>query len=358
MAKITGKQEILSDLTKRVNDKILEQSNFDLLKKLIENADTLDEAIKIAELGTTYKRTGFHFDKRLEKQSDTISYFKKNDTLSFETDPNAITHKLIVGDNYPALLNLLVEYKGKIDVIYIDPPYGKDSMGEFAETNYENAITRDNLLSMLYPRLVLAKQLLSDNGVIFCSIDDRNQAYIKCLFDEVFEESNFIGQWNWYKSETPPNLSLKIKKNIEYILCYEKNKDSKKYTGLKKESKSDDPFTKPQNTIKELCFPSGSINIRSKQRLIQKGIYGTDKYPNELLNDIETENGINKNHAIFKNRFIWTQEKLEAEIHNGTIINLSENGVLSYKKANYNPEVPPNFISSEIGSTNEKAGTE
>lgn len=226
MAKvITGKQEIISDLEKRVNDKILEQNNFDLLKKLVENADTLDEAIKIAELGTTYKRTGFHFDKRLEKQSNTISYFKKNTELSFVTDPNAITHKLIVGDNYPALLNLLVEYKGKIDVIYIDPPYGKDSMGEFAQTNYENAITRDNLLSMLYPRLYLAKLLLSNSGVIFCSIDDKNHAYVKCLFDEIFEERNFIANINW-KGRGGRQDSAFYADVHEYIICYAKNKEN------------------------------------------------------------------------------------------------------------------------------------
>lgn len=219
---ISGKQEILADLEKRVNDKILEQSNFDLLKKLIENADNLDEAIKIAELGTTYKRTGFHFDKRLEKTSNTITYFKKNDTLSFITDKEAITHKLIVGDNYPALLNLLIEYKGKIDVIYIDPPYGKDSMGEFAATNYDNAITRDNLLSMLYPRLYVAKQLLSDCGVIFCSIDDKNQAYVKCLFDEIFEERNFCGNIIWNSTKSVTNTAL-ISVSHTYNLVYFKN---------------------------------------------------------------------------------------------------------------------------------------
>ena len=105
---------------------------------------------------------------------------------------NGPTHKLIIGDNFDALNNLLIEYKGMVDVIYIDPPYGKDSMGQFAETNYNNALTRDNLLSMLYPRLVLARKLLREDGVIFCSIDDKNQAYVKCLFDEVFYERNFI----------------------------------------------------------------------------------------------------------------------------------------------------------------------
>lgn len=99
---------------------------------------------------------------------------------------------MIIGDNYDALLNLSISYRGKVDVIYIDPPYGKDDMGYFAETNYENAITRDNLLSMLYPRLLLAKQLLTDKGVIFVSIDERNHAYVKALMDEIFEERNFL----------------------------------------------------------------------------------------------------------------------------------------------------------------------
>ena len=228
MKQITGKQEIISDLEKRVNDKILEKNNFDLLKKLVENADTLDEAIKIAELGTTYKRTGFHFDKRLERQETTINYFKKNNELSFKTDSNAINHKLIIGDNYPALLNLLIEYKGKIDVIYIDPPYGKDHLGEFAKTNYDNAITRDNLLSMLYPRLMVAKQLLSNSGVIFCSIDDKNQAYLKGLFDEIFGESNFTAMNVIETGEVFGTKSAHIEKTFvkvkDYVLIYAKDK--------------------------------------------------------------------------------------------------------------------------------------
>lgn len=194
------KADLIDELDKRIADKIIEQTNADLLKKLIDGAETVNEAIMIAELGTTYKRTGFHFDKRLEKMTDTVKYFKKNESLSFETDKSTLTHKLIIGDNYDALLNLLIEYRGKIDVIYIDPPYGKDSMGEFAQTNYDNAITRDNLLSMLYPRLVLARQLLSDNGVIFCSIDDKNQAYVKGLFDEVFGENGFVANIIWQKN--------------------------------------------------------------------------------------------------------------------------------------------------------------
>ena len=218
----TIKEDLIAELDRRVEDKIMEPTNAALLKKLITNADNDDEAMCIAELGTTYKRTGLHFDRRLEKMTSDIRYFKKNEALSFHTDDSKPTHKLIIGDNYEALQNLLLQYKNSIDVIYIDPPYGKDSMGEFAKTNYENAITRDNLLSMLYPRLVLAKQLLSDNGVIFCSIDDKNQAYVKCLFDEVFGEASFIFN--------VPRQTIKggkttttIYKNHDYVLAYSLN---------------------------------------------------------------------------------------------------------------------------------------
>lgn len=217
------KDDLIAELGKRIVDKIIEKINTDLLKKLITNAETINEAIMIAELGTTYKRTGFHFDKRLEKITDTIKYFKRNEKLSFVQNKDSLTHKLINGDNYDALLNLLIEYRGKIDVIYIDPPYGKDNMGEFAKTNYENAITRDNLLSMLYPRLVLARQLMSDNGVIFCSIDDKNQAYVKGLFDEVFEESNFIGSFIVIRAEGG-GLAKQMVIGHDYVHTYAKNK--------------------------------------------------------------------------------------------------------------------------------------
>lgn len=226
MADITQmKLDLIEDIKQRVNDKILEESNAALLIKLIRQADDDKEAIAISALGTTYKRTGLHFDKRLDKPSSTIKFLKKNTELSFTTDVNKPIHKLIIGDNYDALLNLLVQYRGKIDVIYFDPPYGKDSMGEFAKTNYDNAITRDNLLSMLYPRLVVAKQLLSADGVIFCSIDDRNQAYVKCLFDEIFGEKNHITCFP--KKGTGGRQDSKHYAVVhEYVICYARQLDN------------------------------------------------------------------------------------------------------------------------------------
>lgn len=199
----------------------------------------------------------------MEKYTKTIHYFKKNENLSFKTDNDKPTHKLIIGDNYEAMQNLLIQYKGMIDVIYIDPPYGKDSMGEFAKTNYENAITRDNLLSMLYPRLMLAKMLLSDNGVIFCSIDDKNQAYVKCLFDEVFGDNNFLTSLNWKKKKQPSYLSC-VASIMEYILVYAKDLKNVKKLSVDSISDSDKPVINASNEYSERVIRKG---IRSKSNL-------------------------------------------------------------------------------------------
>lgn len=261
-----AKQSYLDELEARVKDQILEPSNAALLRKLIINADSDDEALSIAALGTTYKKTGFHFDKRLEepRMTNTIRYFKKNEKLSFGNSKNGgPIHKLIIGDNYDALQNLLIQYKGNVDVIYIDPPYGKDSMGEFAKTNYKNTISRDNLLSMLYFRLLLAKQLLSKRGVIFCSIDDKNQAYVKCLFDDVFGERNFLGQLI-LKTATDNNPS-QITIEHEYMLCYSLIKENQdKWERI---SRGAELIIEKYNQIKE-----EGVSIAEEQKKLRKWI--------------------------------------------------------------------------------------
>ena len=352
-----SKQELIAEIDKRIDDKIIEKTNADLLKKLINNAETLTEAVAIAELGTTYKRTGFHFDKRLEKLNNTIKYFKKNDVLSYKTDEKAITHKLIIGDNYDALLNLLIEYRGKIDVIYIDPPYGKDSMGEFAQTNYENALTRDNLLSMLYPRLVLARQLLSESGVIFCSIDDKNHAYVKCLFDEVFGENNTAGTYFWKKTETPPALSYKIRKKLEYVLCYTSNNLPKRQFSQGLVDGGDAPLLNSGNPLGILTFPIGSVKFN-----IPDGIYeNKENHRIQLLNKIEVKNGVNTTEIKAKATFKWGQEYLNNEIEKGTYFLIKSNEFsIRYQKSEKAAKVPSSIIDmSEVGvGTNETGAKE
>lgn len=353
----TSKEGLLREIDRRVEDMILEKSNADLLKKLIRSADSLTEAIAIAELGTTYKRTGLHFDKRLERMTSSIQYFKKNAGLSFCTDKNAPINKLIIGDNYPSLLNLLIEFRGKIDVIYIDPPYGKDKMGEFAQTNYDNAISRDNLLSMLYPRLQLSKQLLADGGVIFTSIDDRNYAYVKCLYDEVFGEKCFLATYLWKKTDTPPSLSNKVRKKYEYVLCYGK-RVCKSHKFSQGQTDGDDaPLLNTGNPKKEVEFPAGSVRF-----YIQDGNYQPSADKKIILTTpVVVENGVNKEPFRAIGTWKWAQAKINEEVKNGTyFIIKSRLFSIRYQRNNEDTiKIPQNNLDSQLGvGTNEDGDRE
>ena len=312
------KTNLITEINHRVEDKILEPSNAAVLTKLIEKAETSEEASVIAALGTTYKRTGFHFDKRLEKHmlTNTIKYFKKNDELSFgEAKEGEPVHKLIIGDNYDALSNLLIQYKDMVDVIYIDPPYGKDSLGQYANTNYTNSITRDNLLSLLYFRLKLAKQLLSDDGVIFCSIDDRNQAYVKCLFDEIFGEKNNIGMLLWQKKDKPSFLSSYFATRFEYILCYAKNTNYSFPFSLETTTKGKKyPINNAGNSLSIL--KAGSVTFNLPDCTVYKQDMSEGNILTTLLDDVVIENGKNVNEFRLKGEFRYSQDTLDGIINN------------------------------------------
>lgn len=175
-------------------------------------------------------------------------------------------------------------------------------MGEFAKTNYDNAITRDNLLSMLYPRLQLAKELLSDDGVIFCSIDDRNQAYVKCLFDEVFGEENFISSFVWQKKSGGGQAKF-FYEGHEYILIYVKNKNF--FQGLFKEKE------KPEIETDFIRKIHGKYTNSPKLKELYK------KYPNNL---IEHRNLMYEEIDIFYKEGLLTKEKyneIKESINNG-----------------------------------------
>ena len=324
-----SKLELIEGIEKRVSEKIIEKSNADLLIKLINNAESLTEAIAIAELGTTYKRTGLHFDKRLEKFNDTIKYFSKNNELSFKTDNNAITHKLIIGDNYDALLNLLVSYRGMVDVIYIDPPYGKDSMGEFADTNYDNALTRDNLLSMMYPRLLLAKQLLSESGIIFVSIDDKNEAYIKCLMDEIFEENNFVASCprKTVSSKTTKS-DHELQKLYDYLLIYVNSDDShftKNIVGTKSYPYHDERGDYYLVPLQD----NGPHGTRTARPNLWYPIYRTKD--GRMLLERESNEDIEylpADHKGDAGRWMWSKKKF---LTNSQDLTISNNGVVSIK---------------------------
>nr|WP_292745984.1 site-specific DNA-methyltransferase [Methanobrevibacter sp.] len=215
-----------------------------------------------------------------------------------------------------------------------------------------------NWLNMMYPRLKLARNLLRDDGVIFISIDDNEIENLKKLCNEIFGEENFIGQFNWYKSETPPNLSKKIKKNIEYILVYEKILNNSKYEGIMKFSKSDNGLLNQTNSEKTLIFPKNIVKTKLKNQVLKKGYYGTDNYKIILEEDTEIKDGIFIKEIKLTSKFKWSQEKLLNEIRNNTIISIKTQTLSpSYEKDSYDPEVPKNFIDKSVNvDTTENAG--
>ena len=345
-----------------MNSKIKEQ-----LRQRIKSLDVLtnEERSQLLELLAENKPYGLVWEDKPEdveeRLREELPVLKEVPERAFISDnPDAPNHILIEGDNLEALTALAYTHEGKIDVIYIDPPYNtgnKDFVYNDHYVDKEDSYRHSKWLSFMSRRLKIAKQLLSDKGVIFISIDENEIAPLRLLGDEIFLSNNFVGQWNWFKSATPPALSKKIKRTIEYILCWQSSGNDDTFRGSQKTSKSNDPFTKPQNSFKILNFPAGSITCAIKEGIIPAGIYGTSKFPNELLDDIVVKNGKNSNSVRFKNRFIWIQETLDENIRQNLYVELSKNGVLSYKRSNYNREVPPNLIDASVGvDTTENAG--
>lgn len=320
---------------------------------------TLLEAInERAHYGLVWEESS---EEAWDNMQDQLPVFVEDATKRLDAAPEGSpNHVLIEGDNLNALAALSYSHAGKIDVIYIDPPYNtgnKDFVYNDSFVDKEDGYRHSKWLSFMNRRLRIAKKLLSEKGVIFISIDENEVAPLRLLGDKIFSEKNFVGQWNWFKSATPPALSKKIKRTIEYVLCWKTTANDYTFQGTKKVSKSNDPFTKPQNTFKILTFPKGSITCAQNDGVLRAGIYGTNKFPNELLDDLVIEKGKNANEVRFKNRFIWVQETLDKNIVEGLYIELSAKGVLSYKRSNYAPEVPPNFIDSNVGvDTTENAG--
>nr|WP_227712996.1 site-specific DNA-methyltransferase [Moraxella sp. K1630] len=169
------------------------------------------------------------------------------ESVDFDTTQNIF----IESDNLEALKILQKSYAGKIKMIYIDPPYntGNDFIyhddfsqskkeyeiatgdrninGEllksFKKNSKDNGHYHSNWLNMMLPRLHLAHTLLSDDGVIFISIDDNEQAQLKLLCDEIFGGENFISNIIWEKKFSPQNDAKYFSENHDHILCYAKN---------------------------------------------------------------------------------------------------------------------------------------
>lgn len=277
---------------------------------------------------------------------------------------------LIQGDNLEVLKHLKHAYKNQIKMIYIDPPYNTGSDGfvyqddrkftpqqlvdlgmdlEEAKRVLEFTAKKSNShsawLTFMYPRLYIARELLRDDGVIFISIDDNEQAQLKLLCDEVFGEENFVEVFSWVKTSTPPSLSTKSRKTNEYILCYEKCKDNYKYNAGQQDE-GDEPLLNSGNTERVLEFPSDSLTFK----FIENGHLKAGKFDKvTLMNDIQIVNFKSTTPVLLSGEFKWVQDTLTEEIKKGTTfvaktIKLS----IRFLRTEKGFKRPTNFIKDEI----------
>ena len=253
-------------LTERLNDEgkpevaiDFDQLRQELSKDIVEGAEERYQftwpdkrnAIRLANAPTT----------------DTLRPCRE-ESVDFDNTQNLY----IEGDNLQVLKLLRENYLGKVKMIYIDPPYntGNDfvynddfsqSAGEYMhnsgqedeEGNRLVANTESNgrfhtdWLNMIYPRLKVAKDLLSEDGVIFISIDDCEQRNMRILCDEIFGESNFVTQVVWQKIHSIKNDARYFSENHEYALIYARNKEQYKVELLPRTAEMNERYKNPDN---------------------------------------------------------------------------------------------------------------
>lgn len=285
----------------------------------------------------------------------------------------------IEGDNLDALKLLQQGFLGMVRVIYIDPPYntGNDFIydDEFSE-NIGDFLKRSNQvgpdgsrltvnregdgrfhskwLSMMLPRLRLARTLLAENGAIFVSIGVEELSNLKKLMDEVFGAENFIEVFSWVKTSTPPALSTKSRKTNEYILCYEKSRSSFKYKGRLLDG-GDQPLLNTGNSIRELRFPCEKVTFG----FMENGHLpaGTPDRVT-LLDDLEIISGMATKDFVLRGEFKWTQEFLDREVSEGTtFIIKSDKLSIRFIRCTEGYKRPTNFIKqNDIGPLISKKG--
>lgn len=167
-------------------------------------------------------------------------------------------------------------------------------------------------------RLSIAKKLLSDDGVIFISIDDNEQAQLKTLCDSVFGEDNFITVFHWEKTQHFGRQKINFYSNCEYVLCYANKLVSTKIKELLVEkinfSLTDAPLYNASNNIKDLIFPCNSIKFN-----IADGYYETTESSDYvLLKPVWVKNGTNENELHLQFRSRWAQNTIDEEYRKGT----------------------------------------
>ena len=344
--------------------------NFDLLKQML-SGEVLDgdEAYEFTWVGK--KAAIVEANKPIRKTLRPCP----EESVDWDTTENLY----IEGDNLDVLKLLQESYLGKVKMIYIDPPYNTgsdsfvyadnfamevdeyeeeaglyDSEGNrlFKENNMSNPRFHSDWLSMMYSRLSLARNLLSEDGVIFISIDENEVYNLQKICNEIFGEKNYAATFIWTKTATPPALSYKCRKTVEYVLAYEKKWSPIKYFGAPLDG-GDAPLLNTGNPPKTRLFPAGSIHFTfMTEGIVEAGI--KDKV--ELLDELHVKNGLNENAVRFVGEFKWEQNTLNEEVANGTyfVIKTSKYSI-RFQRQNLEDsfKTPTNYLNIEL---NKEAG--
>lgn len=183
-------------------------------------------------------------------------------SLPGDTGPSLDDNLIIHGDNLHALKALLPKYAGKVDVIYIDPPYNTGNEGWAYNDNVNSPLMKewlgkvvdgedlerhDKWLCMMWPRLVLLRELLSETGVIYMTIDDNEMAVLAQICDEIFGKENFLTSITWQKKYSPQNDAKYYSSSHDHIFAYCKQKEKFKIGLLPRTEAANARYKNPDN---------------------------------------------------------------------------------------------------------------
>lgn len=255
----------------------------------------------------------------------------------------------IEGDNLEVLKSLKKDYQNKIRMIYIDPPYNTGNDFVYNDTFKDWS-------EMITPRLEMARELLTDNGVIFISIGEEEVDTLKGICNKVFGKENFITKFIYEKTQHFGRQKLNTYSNAEYILCYAREliKNGKIKELLVERINNellDAPLFNASNRITEIVFPAGSVKFNLKD-----GIYKETKSKEyKLLQNVIIKNGKNKNDLSLRFRSRWSAKTVLDEIEKGTTFWVKTESFAI--RAIYNNERSTKIAPKQIIFTNPKNPT-
>jgi len=205
---------------------------------------------------------------------------------------------IVQGDNLSVMKSLLNFYRGRVKCIYIDPPYNTHSAFEHYDDNFEHS----EWLSMMYPRLELLRDFLADDGAIFISVDDTEQAYLKVICDEIFGRNNFVASVIWHKKGTRSNDARWFSDNHDFILVYVLNKENWRPNLLPRSADSlknySNPDNDPRGVWQSLPLQAKSGTNSNFEHIFSNGVKWSppagrfSAFSHESLTELEKDNRI------------------------------------------------------------------